>query len=85
MPIPKEEVKKLLEDALPGAQVAVDDLTGTMDHYRIIVLSDLFEGKTLVKRHQMINLALAEPLKGPLHALTIEAYTVAQWRSRIGE
>lgn len=85
MPIPKEEVKKLLEDALPGARVAVDDLTGTMDHYRVIVLSDLFEGKTLVKRHQMVNLALAEPLKGPLHALTIEAYTPAQWRSKKGE
>lgn len=73
------QVKELVETGIPGAKVAVEDLTGTMDHYKVIVVTDAFVGKSLVGRHQMINEALKEPLKGPIHALTIEAYTEEQW------
>lgn len=78
-----EQVKSLLEQALPsGATVAVEDLTGTRDHYKVIVVSEVFTGKTLLERHQVVNAALAEPLKGPIHALSIEAYTTAQWQAK---
>lgn len=78
------EVKLLIETAIPDARVLVDDLTGTRDHYKVVVVSAAFDGKILIQRHQMINEALKEPLKGPIHALTIEAYTPAQWESKIG-
>lgn len=76
------EVKTLLENAISGAEVAVQDLTGTRDHYKVLVVSASFEGKMLLERHQMVNEALKEPLKGPIHALTIEAYTPAQWQEK---
>lgn len=72
----------MLEQAVPGAKIAVDDLTGTMDHYKVTVVSDVFEGKSLVQRHQLVNQALAEPLQGPIHALSIDALTESQWRAR---
>ena len=77
-----DEVKHLLESAIPGAQVAVEDLTGTRDHYKVVVVSNAFEGKMLLERHQMVNEALKEPLKGPIHALSIEAHTLAQWQAK---
>jgi stress-induced morphogen len=73
------EVRSLIEKAIPNSMALVEDLTGTKDHYKAIVVSSSFEGKILIERHQMINEALKEPLKGPIHALTIEAYTEAQW------
>lgn len=76
------EVKTLLENAIPNSLVLVEDLTGTRDHYKVIVVSPGFEGKMLLERHQMINEALKEPLKGPIHALAIEAYTEAQWQAK---
>lgn len=82
MPIPAQEVQKLVETEIPEAEVFVQDLTGTLDHYRVVVISKNFAGKSLVQRHQMVNGALKEPLKGDLHALTIEAYTPEQWEEK---
>ncbi len=80
--IAPENVKQLIKNEMPTAHIEVFDLTGTQDHYRVRVVASEFEGLTLIKRHQLINKALAEPLKGPLHALTIEAYTPVQWQQK---
>lgn len=77
-----EEVKSLVEVAIPQSHVFVEDLTGTRDHYKVTVVSPVFEGKMLLERHQMVNEALREPLKGPIHALAIEAYTETQWQAK---
>ena len=71
-------IQEKLEAALPGAQIDVRDLTGTMNHYEVVVISDAFEGKTLIKRHSMVYDALAEEMKGPIHALTLQTLTTAQ-------
>jgi stress-induced morphogen len=62
--------------ALPDAKVSVTDRTGTMDHFSIRVVSDLFKGKNLLDRHRLIYNALDEPMKdGRIHALEIKAET----------
>jgi BolA protein len=43
-------------------------------HFTIKVVSAAFSGKSRLERHRMINAALAEELKGAVHALAIEAY-----------
>lgn len=43
-------------------------------HFRILVVSDAFSGKPRVARHRMVNEALAEELRGRVHALAIAAY-----------
>ncbi|TXD34600.1 BolA family transcriptional regulator [Lujinxingia vulgaris] len=68
-----------IEAALPGARVQVQDLTGTMDHYKAVVISEHFAGKSLVARHRAIYQALAEEMKGPIHALTLEVFTPEEW------
>ena len=69
-----------IEAALPGATVEVEDLTGTRDHYRAAVVSEAFEGKTLIQRHRMVYDALKDEMKGPIHALTLEVKTPAEAR-----
>ena len=69
------EVTAKIEAALPGAQVKVTDLTGTQDHYEVEVVSEKFEGLNLVQQHQLIYKALAEEMKGPIHALALKTST----------
>ena len=41
-------------------------------HFRIIISSDLFSGKTRIEKQRKIYKVLADELAGPVHALSIE-------------
>lgn len=43
-------------------------------HFRLLVVSPAFEGKSRVERHRMVNEVLAEELSGRIHALAVRAY-----------
>jgi len=61
--------------ALPDAVVEMKDLTGTEDHWEAKIVSAEFAGKSLIQRHRMVMGALADELKGPIHALTLHVMT----------
>jgi BolA protein len=42
-------------------------------HFRVEIVADAFDGKTLVQRHRMINETLAAELADRVHALSISA------------
>lgn len=74
--ISSEALTKYIQQLMPDATVSVTDRTGTMDHFSIRVVSDLFKGKNLLDRHRLIYDALGEPMKdGRIHALEIKAET----------
>lgn len=58
--------------ALPDAVVEMKDLTGTEDHWEAKIVSAAFAGKSLIQRHRLVMAALAEEMKGPIHALTMD-------------
>ena len=66
-----EEITAKIRAAMPDAEVTLKDLTGTQDHWEAVIVSSAFEGKSLIERHRLVNRALAEELKGPIHALTL--------------
>jgi len=53
-------------------------------HFKVVVVSESFAGKTRVARHQTINGLLTDELAGPVHALSIQAHTPEEWVSRGG-
>jgi stress-induced morphogen len=65
------EIEKMIKDALPDAQVKIDDLRGDGDHYAATVISSAFAGKTRVQQHQMVYAALKGRMGGQLHALAL--------------
>ena len=74
--ISKEDLTVYVQRSLTDATVSVTDRTGTMDHFNLQVVSDMFKGKNLLDRHRMIYQALDEPMKdGRIHALEIKAKT----------
>lgn len=76
-----EQIKSTLETKIDGSRVAVDDLTGTSDHFQVTIVSDAFEGKSLIERHRTVYAALGSDVGGAIHALAIKAYTNKQWES----
>ena len=51
-------------------------------HFKVVLVSDRFEGQRSVRRHQQVYAALASQLDGPVHALALHTYTAAEWQAR---
>jgi stress-induced morphogen len=70
--MPVDAIRRLLEEAFPGATVQIADRTGTGDHFHVAVASPAFDGLSLVEQHRLVNRALAVPLAdGTIHELRI--------------
>lgn len=67
-----EELEQLLRNAFDDAEIRIEDLAGDGDHYRAIIRSDAFAGKSRVAQHQMVYAALQGRMGGELHALALD-------------
>ena len=72
MPMPASEIERLIREAFPDAEVAIDDLRGDGDHYAAHVVCDAFKGKNRVQQHQMVYRALQGRMGTGLHALALQ-------------
>ena len=71
MAMDAREIESLIKQALPDAQVTIQDLAGDGDHFAAQVVSSEFAGKTRVQQHQMVYAALQGRMGGVLHALAL--------------
>lgn len=76
------EIKSRIENGISSTECFVNEFSGGSDHYAVIVVSPVFEGKTLLVRHRIImELFKDEMGTGEVHALTIKAFTPKQWET----
>lgn len=52
-------------------------------HFKVVIVSEEFEGQSLVSRHRLINKLLADQLQGGVHALSLHTLTETEWRARL--
>ncbi len=57
---------------------------GSESHFKVVVVSDQFDGEARVRRHQRINAILADELAGPVHALALQTLTAGEWTKKSG-
>lgn len=48
-------------------------------HYKLVLVSDVFDGLRTVARHQKIYALLSDELNGPIHALSMHLYSPSEW------
>ncbi len=65
------EIERLIREGLPDAQVTIEDLAGDGNHYRAVIVSEQFRGKTRLQQHQLVYSTLGERMGGELHALAL--------------
>ncbi len=72
MAMSSDEIEKMIKEAMPDAQVIIEDLRGDGDHYSAQVISTLFSGKSKIQQHQMVYKALKGKMGQQLHALALK-------------
>lgn len=78
MAVSAAQIEARIRDAVPDAQVAVRDTTGGGDHWSAVVVTDAFEGKTLVERHRVVYAALGDWMRAEIHALALTTQTTRE-------
>jgi stress-induced morphogen len=68
-----ESIRERLAEAFPRAtELAVDDRTGTGDHFQVTIVSSDFDGLSLLDQHRRVNDVLASSIAdGSIHELRI--------------
>ena len=59
--------------------------SGSESHFKLVLVSDKFDGKNLLARHRLINSILKAELEGGIHALAMHTYTESEWRDMQGD
>ena len=77
-----DELKNLILAGLPGAEISVN---GDGRHFEARIVSDAFEGKSMIEQHRMVYTALGDSFAtDAVHALSLKTYTPQQWQARAG-
>jgi len=77
--------RKLRDELTPSVLDVINESSmhsvppGSETHFKVTVVSNAFEGKSLVERHRLVYALLDDEMRGGVHALTITSRTPAEW------
>jgi acid stress-induced BolA-like protein IbaG/YrbA len=72
------EIERLIEEALPGAEVEVID-EGGGDHLRAVVRAPQFEGLSRIEQHRLVRAPVQRLMDdGSIHALSVRTETASE-------
>ncbi|KLN67035.1 MULTISPECIES: transcriptional regulator BolA [Vibrio] len=55
---------------------------GSESHFKVVIVSEEFEGARLIARHRQVNQVLAQELAHQIHALSMHTYTAGEWKEQ---
>ena len=74
-----EELKSIITEGLACTHCELD---GDGRHWQAVIVSDAFEGKRLIQRHQMVYATLGARIqRDEVHALSMKTMTSAEWKT----
>ena len=76
MSLKLEEIKSLIKEAFPDAEINIKDLAGDENHYSATIKSKIFSGKTRIEQHKMVYKALKGKMGNELHALALNTVEI---------
>ena len=71
MGLKQEEIKSLILEAIPDAEISMEDLAGDENHYSATIKSKIFIGKSKIEQHKLVYKALKGKMGNELHALAL--------------
>ncbi len=66
-----EEIKDLIKESIPDAEITIQDLAGDDNHYSATIKSKIFAGKSKIDQHKIVYKALKGKMGEELHALAL--------------
>jgi BolA family transcriptional regulator, general stress-responsive regulator len=83
-----EKIEKILRETLAATVVEIEDESALHaghagaasggGHYRVKIVSPLFEGRTQVQRHRMVYNVLSAEMQRTIHALALTTLAPSQ-------
>ncbi len=87
----QQQLERKLREQFSPLHLAVENEShmhnvpeGSESHFRVVIVSDGFEGLSLLQRHRAVNRALEQELKGGVHALALHTMTPEEWFAKGG-
>ncbi len=71
MPLPVEEIKRLIKNSIPDASIEIKDLMGDNNHYSAVIKSSLFNNLSKIEQHKLVYKSLKGKMGNELHALSL--------------
>ena len=71
MPLPINEIKKLIKESIPDATIEIKDLMGDSNHYAATIESSQFNNLNKIEQHKLVYKSLKGKMGNELHALSI--------------
>ena len=71
MPLPLEEIKKLIKESIPDASIEIEDLMGDNNHYSATITSSKFNNLSKIDQHKLVYKSLKGKMCNELNALSI--------------
>ncbi len=71
MPLPIDEIKKLIKESIPDAKIEIKDLMGDNNHYSAKIQSKVFNNLNKIEQHKLVYKSLKGKMGNELHALSI--------------
>ncbi len=75
-------VIRRIKESFPEARVYVKNPLGDGLHFHALIVSDDFEGVSLVQRQRQIMKALEKEMRGEIHALSLKTLTEQEFSDR---
>lgn len=77
MAMERDTLERHLRDAFPESEIELIDLAGDNNHWKAVIKSPKFSGKSRIAQHQMVYASLKGKMdgaNGELHALALETH-----------
>ena len=71
MSLKSDEIKNLIKESIPDAEITIQDLAGDENHYSATIKSKIFNGKSKIEQHKMVYKSLKGKMGNELHALSL--------------
>tara|TARA_B100000745_G_scaffold197251_1_gene130002 strand:- start:1010 stop:1240 length:231 start_codon:yes stop_codon:yes gene_type:complete len=76
MSLKLEEIRNLIKEAMPDAEITIRDLAGDSNHYSATIKSKIFTGKSKIEQHKLVYKALKGKMGNELHALALNTMEI---------
>ncbi|MEE2923907.1 MAG: BolA/IbaG family iron-sulfur metabolism protein [bacterium] len=77
----QQELEDIIRGLVAVEAIEIEDMTGTQDHWKVMVVSQDFENKSRIDQHKLIFDPLQDRIKSnEIHALTLKTYTPDKWK-----
>ena len=76
MSLELKEIKTLIKESIPDAQITIQDLAGDNNHYSATIKSRAFSGKSKIEQHKLVYKALKGKMGNELHALELNTMEI---------